>query len=156
VPLWRSTSESWSLAPSVNDPVVRAPDGTLLRPQADSLGTAVPLADAGVYEAFAVRASGAPVGRVAANVPASESELTPMDTTELLLGVRDAEPGTMASNAPPTAVELERRQNPWRVLLIIVALVLVIETLMATRGWRAVARRVRPVPPASSSDRSLT
>ena len=156
VPLWRSTSESWSLAPSVNDPVVRAPDGTLLRPQADSLGAAVPLADAGVYEAFAVSATGAPVGRVAANAPASESELTPMDTTELLLGVQDAEPGTMASNAPPTTAELERRQNPWRVLLIIVALVLVIETIMATRGWRAVARRVRPVSPASASDRSPT
>ena len=156
VPLWRATSESWSLAPSVNDPVVRAPNGTLLRPRADSLGTAVPLADAGVYEAFAVSAPGAAVGRVAANAPASESELTPMDTTELLLGVRDAEPGTMASNAPPTTTELERRQNPWRVLLIIVALVLVIETIMATRGWRAVARRVRAVPPASASDRSPT
>jgi hypothetical protein len=160
MPLWRSTSESWSLPPSVNDPVVRAPDGTLLRPQADSLGTAVPLADAGVYEAFAVRASGAPVGRVAANVPASESELTPMDTTELLLGVRDAEPGAMASTAPPTSVELERRQNPWRLLLMVVAVLLVLETIMATRGWRAVARRVRPVspasPPASTSDRSLT
>jgi hypothetical protein len=160
MPLWRSTSESWSLPPSVNDPVVRAPDGTLLRPQADSLGTAVPLADAGVYEAFAVRASGAPVGRVAANVPASESELTPMDTTELLLGVRDAEPGAMASTAPPTPVELERRQNPWRLLLMVVAVLLVLETIMATRGWRAVARRVRPVspasPPASTSDRSLT
>jgi hypothetical protein len=156
VPLWRATSESWSLAPSVNDPVVRAPNGTLLRPRADSLGTAVPLADAGVYEAFAVSATGAAVGRVAANAPASESELTPMDTTELLLGVRDAEPGTMASNAPPTTAELERRQNPWRVLLIIVALVLVVETIMATRGWRAVARRVRAVPPASASDRSPT
>ena len=135
--------------------MVRAPDGTLLRPRADSLGAAVPLADAGVYEAFAVSATGTAVGRVAANAPASESELTPMDTTELLLGVRDAEPGTMASNAPPTTVELERRQNPWRVLLIIVVLVLVIETIMATRGWRAVARRVRPVSPVSSSDRSL-
>jgi len=124
------------------------------------LGTAVPLADAGLYEAFAVSATGAAVGRVAANAPASESELTPMDTTELMLGMRDAEPGTMASSAPPTTVELERRQSPWRVLLIIVALALVIETIMATRGWRAVARRVRPVPPASTpastSDRSLT
>ena len=79
-----------------------------------------------------------------------------MDTTELLLGVRDAEPGTMASNAPPTPVELERRQNPWRLLLITVAVLLLLETIMATRGWRAVARRVRPVTPASSSDRSLT
>ena len=151
VPLWRSTSESWSLAPSVKDPVVRAPDGTLLRPRADLLSPAVPLADAGLYEAFAVSATGTAVGRVAVNAPASESELTPMDTTELLLGVRDAEPGTMASNAPPTTAELERRQNPWRVLLIIVALVLVVETIMATRGWRAVARRVRPASPLSSS-----
>ncbi len=164
VPLWRSTSESWSLAPSVKDPVVRAPDGTLLRPRADLLSPAVPLADAGLYEAFAVSATGTAVGRVAVNAPASESELTPMDTTELLLGVRDAEPGTMASNAPPTTAELERRQNPWRLLLIIVALVLVVETMMATRGWRAVARRVRPASSsstaasssASTSDRSPT
>ncbi len=71
-----------------------------------------------------------------------------------------AEPGAMASNAPPTNAELERRQSPWRILLMLVALALVAETFMATRGWRAVARRVRPVAPAgsavpaSTSDRS--
>lgn len=162
VPLSRSTSESWSLPPSVSDPVVRAPGGALLRPRADSLGSAVPLADAGLYESFSVSATGAAVGRVAANAPASESDLTPMDTTELLLGMRDAEPGSMASNTPPTNAELERRQNPWRILLLVVALALVVETIMATRGWRAVARRVgpsRPIatsPSSSASDRSLT
>lgn len=160
VPLWASTSESWSLSPSVREPVVRTPDGTLLRPQADSMGAAVPLADAGIYEAFATSVSGAAAGRVAANAPASESELTPMDTTELLLGVRTASAGASAPNAPPTTAELERRQNPWRVLLIMVALVLVMETILATRGWRAVAGRVRPTTPASRTvstpDRSPT
>ncbi len=151
VPLWRTTGESWSLAQAVKDPVVRSPDGTLLRPRADSLGSAVPLADAGLYEAFAVSATGSAVGRVAVNAPPGESELVPMDTTELLLGVRDAEPGAMASNAPPTNAELERRQSPWRILLMLVALALVAETFMATRGWRAVARRVRPVAPAGSA-----
>jgi hypothetical protein len=37
---------------TASDPVVRTPDGSLLRPQGDSC-RAVPMADAGLYSAFA-------------------------------------------------------------------------------------------------------
>lgn len=148
VPLWRFTAESWALPDSLKDPVVRAPDGNLIRPVGDSLGSAVPLADAGIYAAFSGSVTGAPVALTAVNVPAGESDLTAIDPKELLLGVREtAATSAAAAATPPTNEELERRQNPWRVLLIIVALALVGETYMATRGWRAIARRKRPVTP---------
>jgi hypothetical protein len=148
VPLWRTTAESWSLPDSLKDPVVRTPDGSLLRPKGDSLGRAVPLADAGLYAAFSGSVTGAPEALAAVNVPPGESDLTPIDPKELLLGVRESAPSAAATAAvPPTPTELERRQNPWRVFLIIVALALLGETIMATRGWRAIARRPRPVTP---------
>jgi hypothetical protein len=144
-PLWRLTGESWSLPSSLRDPVVTSPNGALMRPQTDSMGTAVPLADAGIYTAFRERATGTPAAVLAVNVAPSESELTPMDTSELLLGVRSAAAGDSAgvtSSAPATVEELERRQNPWRYLLMFAVLLLATETLLATRGRRGTARRV--------------
>ncbi len=146
VPLWRTTAESWSLPDTLRDPVVRTPDGSLLRPKGDSLGRAIPLADAGLYAAFSRSVTGAPEAIAAVNVPPGESDLTPIDPKELLLGVRESAPSAAATATAPTPTELERRQNPWRVFLIIVALALIGETVMATRGWRAIARRTRPIP----------
>jgi hypothetical protein len=148
VPLWRFTAESWALPDSIKDPVVKSPTGELVRPQGDSLGSAVPLPDAGIYTAFSGSVTGAPDAMVAVNVTAGESDLTAIDPKELLLGVREtAATSAAAAATPPTNAELERRQNPWRILLIIVALALVGETYMATRGWRAIARRNRPATP---------
>jgi len=130
--------------------MVRIPDQSLLRPKADSMGSAVPLADAGLYSAYAGTATGAPGAYLAVNVPSSESDLTPIDPKELLLGVRESERAAVTSGAPPTNDELERRQNGWRLLLIVVALALLGETFMSTRGWRAVARRYRPAMPERS------
>ena len=144
VPLWRTTAESWSLPASIKDPVFGAAPGSLLRPNGDSLRKTLPLADAGLYAAFAGSATGAPVALAAVNVPAGESDLTPIDPKELLLGVRSSAPSAASSAAPPTRDELERRQSWWRWLLIIVAAALVGETFMTTRGWRAIARRTRP------------
>ena len=149
-PLWRTTADSWSLPESLKDPVVRAPDDALIRPKRDSLGSAIPLADAGLYAAFAGSASGAPGAIVAVNVAANESDLTPIDPKELLLGVGQSEHAVSANTAAPTPDELERRQLNWRFLLVVVALALIGETFMATRGWRAVARRTRPVDPERS------
>lgn len=147
VPLWRTTAESWALPDSLKDPVVRAPDGSLLRPKGDSLGKAVPLTDAGLYAAFAGSVTGAPEALAAVNVPPNESDLTPIDPKELLLGVRSSAPSAASTAAAPTPTELERRQSWWRLLLIIVAVALIGETFMATRGWRAIARRTRPASP---------
>lgn len=150
-PLWRTTADNWSLPEGLKDPVVRAPDDALLRPKRDAFGSAVPLADAGLYSAFAGSASGEPGALVAVNVPTNESDLTPIDPKELLLGVRQSDQAASTNTAPPTSDELERRQNNWRLLLIVVALALVGETFMATRGWRAIARRTRPVVPERST-----
>lgn len=150
-PLWVHTGESWSLPVTLTNPVVTGPTGALTRPQADSAGAAVPLPDGGLYTAYAERASGEPGAVLAVNVPPGESELTPMDTTELLLGVRttatsESETASPSPGAdtPMTVEELERRQNPWRVLLVVAALLLLAETILGTRGRRGMARRVVP------------
>ncbi len=151
-PLWRSTADNWSLPTGIADPVVRTPDESLLRPERDSAGRAVPLADAGHYALFSGTASGEPRSMVAVNAPSSEADLTPIDPKELLLGVRTSETLAAADSVAPTPDALERRQSAWRFLIVIVALALIGETFMATRGWRAVARRYPPAAP----DRSLS
>jgi hypothetical protein len=164
-PLWRSVGERWALATGMTDPVVTAPDGGLLRPVADSMGAAVPLSDAGVYAAYNRQASGTPAAVVAVNVPPTEGELTPLDTAELLLGVRTATDSaanaasaaavtTSASgDATESLVDLERRQNLWRFLLIAVVALLAIETWLATRGRRGQARRSTTGHGLSTADR---
>jgi hypothetical protein len=157
-PLWRATGETWSIPGSVADPVVTAPDGEVIRPVRDSAGAAVPLGRAGLYRLSSGRAGSEVLAMQAVNVPSAESELAPMDTTELLLGVRTATSGgatdTSATTVPATLEELERRQNPWRVLLALVVLFLAAETWMATRGRRAVARHgvARPRSESGTSD----
>lgn len=149
-PLWRFTADNWSLPEGVENPVVRTPDESLLRPTADSVGNAVPLADAGHYSLFSGSANGEPRATVAVNVPSSEADLTPIDPKELLLGVRTSETLAAADSVAPTPDALERRQSAWRFLIAVVALALLGETFMATRGWRAVARRYAPASPDRS------
>lgn len=145
-PLWRTTGDSWLLPTTIKDPVVETPTKDLVRPTADSSGAAVHLPDAGIYRAYAERASGEPAMALAVNPPASEAELTAMDTTELLLGVRTTEStqGNSASgnvDAPMTVEDMERRQSSWYMLLAAVVLLLLGETLLGTRGRRGMARR---------------
>jgi hypothetical protein len=142
-PLWHLTGESWIVPTTITDAVVQTPTGQLVRPRADSSGNAVALADGGLYTAFRERVTGEPAAILAVNVAPSESELTPIDTTELLLGVKTAAvvDSARATGAPETPEELERRQNPWRLLLIVAAVVLLFETILATTGRRGLARR---------------
>ena len=147
-PLWRRTGARWSLPGTISEPVVEAPNGALLRPRADSVGATVTLGDAGVYRAFSRQIGGEPAAVLAVNVPSSESVLTPMDTTELLLGVRAGTDGAAASGTtaapagPPSDQELERKQSTWRWLLALALIALTVETVLATRGRRGTARRV--------------
>ena len=114
------------------------------------MGAAVPLNNAGVYAAYNRQASGTPVAVVAVNVPPSEGELTPLDTAELLLGVRTTSDSATtaasveaqsAGNTNESLVDLERRQNPWRFFIMAVVALLAVETWLATRGRRGQARR---------------
>ena len=152
VPLWRTTGERWALPGTITEPVVEAPDRSLLRPGSDSLGAAVPLSDAGVYRAFRGAVSGEAEAVLAVNVPANESVLTPMNTTELLLGVSTGTDSLRTTGAgPATDEELERKQSSWRVLLALALVALMVETIVASRGRRGTARRVTP---ASKTERA--
>lgn len=147
IPLWRTTGERWSLPGTIANPVVETPDQSLVRPVADSLGAAVPLGDAGVYRAFRGAVGGEPAAVLAVNVPPGESMLTPMDPSELLLGVRTgSDSGRTASAGAESDEAIERKQSSWRLLLAIALAVLVVETMVATRGRRGTARRIIATP----------
>jgi hypothetical protein len=150
--LWRTTGDGWAIPDGIADVVVQAPDGALIRPGADSARRAIPLADAGVYAAFAEEVSGEPAALVAVNVPAGESDLTPVDPTELLLGVATTTDSTArAGEGPLPLAEVEKRQGLWRWLVAAALLLLVAETVVASRGWRGIASRIRPVSPDRSA-----
>ena len=140
-PLWRATGEHWLLPRIAGSPVVATPGGAIERPKGDSARAAVELAEAGFYALFAGRVAGDPVAVVAANPPPGESDLTPVDPRELLIGVRQTDSTAVpAVTGPRTALEVERAQGWWRVVLGVVAVVLLLETFVANRGWRAVER----------------
>lgn len=139
-PLWQATGDYWLLPRRAQDPVVAAPDGAILRPGADSGRVAVALSAAGFYALYVGRVGGDPVDVVAANPPPGESDLTPVDPRELLLGVRQSDSTAAPAAGPRTAAAAERAQGLWRLLLGVVAVVLLLETFVANRGWRAVER----------------
>ncbi len=141
-PLWRVTGESWMPRAVRRDPVIVAPDGTLQRStQGEATGIALTLALPGVYSAYEGRVDGTPRARVAVNVSAAESELTPADPRELLLGVGESADSTLQGVTAPTSLEIESRQRGWSLLLLAALLLLAVETILASRGWRGKARR---------------
>jgi hypothetical protein len=139
-PLWHATGEYWLLPRGVASPVVAMPHGVIERPRTDSGRTSVALTEAGFYALYAGRVAGDAVAEVAVNPPPGESDLTPVDARELLLGVRQTDSTAATAQGPRTAVERERAQGWWRVVLLVVAVVLLLETFVANRGWRAVER----------------
>jgi hypothetical protein len=138
-PPWHIAGESGLIPGSARNPVVSTPSGALLRPGADSTGRALALQEAGFYDVYEGRAAGEPVETFAVNSPAAESDLTSADARELLLGVRRGDSAQMASAEPPAPREREGRQRIWRLLLGAVLLVLLVETVIANRGWRGTA-----------------
>ena len=149
-PPWRTSGESGLVPGSVRDPVVSTPSGALLRPGADSTGRALALTEAGFYDVYEGRAAGEPVETFAVNAPAAESDLTPADARELLLGVRRGDSAQTVSAEPPAPREREGRQRLWSLLLAAVLLVLLVETVIANRGWRGTAETGLAAPPERS------
>lgn len=146
-PLWRTTGETGIVPGGVRDPVVATPGGALIRPASDSAPCTVVLEEAGFYQTYASRAAGEPLEVIAVNPPAPESDLTPADPRELLIGVRQSDSSAAAVRQNLTAVEQESRQGLWRLLLAVVAVLLVLEALVANRGWRGTAASVLPAAP---------
>ncbi len=145
-PLWRTVGDGWAPSPGLIEPVLRTPGGDLFRPGVQGAGGALRLSQMGFYAVHAGSATGEPVERLAVNPPADESDLTPMAPSDLLLGVgRDSITGGRAGPVPPR--EVEGRQRFWHTLLLLAAVLLLIETVMASRGWRGAA----DLPPEGSS-----
>ncbi len=140
--LWRLTGTDWLLPSGVREPAVLTPDGSIMRPARDTAGAAVALREAGVYALYDGRVQGEPLALLAVNAPPNESDLAQVDSRELLLGVRPSAAATEATSDAPTREEVESRQRMWRVLLVVVAVLLVLESFVANRGWRGTANRL--------------
>lgn len=150
VPLYRRTGEAWMPHGVRREAVIVAPDGSLLRPEATEFSVAVTLEQVGVYAAYEGRVDGTPRDRVAVNVSAGESDLTVADPRELLLGVTETPDSTLRGITAPTSIEIESRQSAWRLLLVVALLMLLAESVIASRGWRGKARRATIVSPERS------
>ena len=140
--LWRATGQSWLLPGAMKEPAVLTPSGTILRPPRDSVGSTVALRESGVYALYEGRVQGEPAGLLAVNAPLNESDLTPLDARELLLGVKQSTASAAASTDVPTEGEVEARQRLWRYLIAIVALLLLAETFVANSGWRGTSSKL--------------
>jgi len=152
-PLWQERGQSWALPRGLRDAVVTTPSGDLLRPAAnDSVAAAVALTERGIYTAHSGVVSGDPVSTVAVNTPATESDLTPVDARELLVGVAMTDTDGAAVAGPAGAMEREKRQGWWRWLLALAALLLIAETVLANRGWRGRAARLPVAGPLTGSE----
>jgi hypothetical protein len=141
VPLWRTAGNGWLVPASAHNPVVKAPSEKLLRPDVGDSMSAVTLEEAGFYTVYEGRPSGDPLAVVAVNPSARESDLTQMAAGEMLVGVgQDSVKASVMSAA--TLVEAEGRQRIWRTLLLLAVAMLVVETVMASRGWRGTAAKI--------------
>ncbi|MES1259830.1 MAG: VWA domain-containing protein, partial [Gemmatimonadota bacterium] len=150
VPLWRTAGDGWLVPAAARNPVVKAPSEKLLRPEIGRTTAAVTLDEAGFYTIYEGRPSGDPLSVVAVNVAPRESDLTQMAASEMLIGVGQdtVKASTMAA---ATLAEAERRQQIWKTLLLLAAVVLVAETLMASRGWRGTAAQIVGTAPDGSA-----
>ena len=146
-PLWHITGETGIVPSGVRDPVIATPSGALLRPASDSGPCTVVFEEAGFYQTYSNRAAGDPLALLAVNPPAGESDLTPADPRELLVGVRRTDSSAATASTGLAPLERESRQRLWRWLLGVVAVLLVVETIVANRGWRGTASSVLPAPP---------
>ena len=147
-PLSRATGETWLLPAAAREPVVSTPDGSIVRPARDSRATSVPLRAAGIYVLHDGETRGEPVAQLAVNTPPAESDLTAITEAELLAGVRRGDASTMTSEAPPAPADIERQQGLWRIVIGVLVALLILEMLMASRGWRAVANPITTLPSA--------
>jgi len=94
------------------------------------------LSEHGAYEIRSASAPGARPDRIAVNIDPAESDLTPIDTSELVAAATGhATQQAAAAGAPPelTPEEAEKRQNLWWYLLMGGLALLVAELVVANR-----------------------
>lgn len=140
-PLWRTVGDPWLVPAVARNPVVKSPSGTLIRPDVGRTAAVVSLAEAGFYTIYDGAPSGDPLAIVAVNPAARESDLTPMPAADILVGVgQDSVRATALTAA--TLGEAERRQQIWRILLLAAVALMIVETVMGSRGWRGTAASI--------------
>jgi hypothetical protein len=150
-PLWRTTGETGIVPGGVKEPVIQTPAGELVRPASDSAPCTVVLEEAGFYQTYATRAAGEPIDLIAVNPPPLESDLTPADPRELMIGVKQSDSTSAVTRETLIASEQESRQGIWRLLIAVVLVLLVLEAIVANRGWRGTAASVLPAAPERKS-----
>ena len=150
-PLAREAGESWVIPASAREPVVSTPDGSIVRPPRDRRAASVPLREAGIYVLHDGETRSAPVGELAVNIPAAESDLGVVAPADLMTGLRRTTTGVGEADPTPPPVEIERRQGLWRLAILALAVLLLIEMMMASRGWRAVANPLQTASPSGES-----
>jgi hypothetical protein len=69
-----------------------------------------------------------------------------MSSGDLLAGIRRGDASAKAADTPPPPAEIENRQGLWRIVIVVLAVLLLLEMLMASRGWRGVANPLTSVP----------
>jgi hypothetical protein len=134
---WRTVGDTIdipTLLKTKGDSVVLTPSGD--RRSMAAADTALELTQQGVYEVRPASASASgPVERVAVNLDPAESELAPMDPTELVAAVtgRATQTAAGAAEAPAeiSAADAEKQQGLWWYLLIAGLLLLAAETAIA-------------------------
>jgi hypothetical protein len=133
-----ASGEPWLAPAGVRSPVLRGPDGDISRAPASS--RLLTLRESGFHEVHDGRTAGLPAALLAVNPPPGEADLTAMDPDDLLLGIGETPPASALSEPEATAAR-EARQIGWRWVLIALLCILVVEALVASHGWRAVAIR---------------
>jgi len=97
------------------------------------------LDEQGIYEVRPAGGSEAAPRAIAVNIDPAESDLTPIDPTELVAGVTGRATQTVAASAGPTETsqadvkDAEKRQALWWYLLLTGLLLLAVETVVSNR-----------------------
>jgi hypothetical protein len=139
VPGWRATGTVLGpedFATVDGEAVLERPDGVVVRPDGESIETAV-LDAPGLYRLRAVGGSAAQV--LAVNPDPAESDLRPGDPEELAAAVTPLESGEARRAelaAALTPAERERRQGLWWYLLLGALLLSTVESVLARRAGR--------------------
>lgn len=79
-----------------------------------------------------------PTAVLAVNAPPGEGDLTPLDAGELLLGAGELPPA-VALTGSEIRVASEARQQGWRWVLLALLGILLVEVVVASRGWRGIS-----------------
>lgn len=131
-----ASGEAWLAPAELRSPLVRAPSGEVLRPATGS--RFVTLRESGMHEVHDGRSGGMPTAVLAVNAPPGESDLTPLDAGELLLGAGELPPA-VALTGSEIRVASEARQQGWRWVLLALLGILLVEVVVASRGWRGIS-----------------